>query len=98
MGFTQSPPGGRITDERALWPEAGQVTAQRLGPSDPSLEPLARPGLGSASLDWVERRRDYINRRSINLWAARSLEMRWVIPSSQAKSAALCLPMQVPHT
>lgn len=78
-------------------PEAGQVTAQGLGPSDPSLEPLARPGLGSASLDWVEWRRDCIQQAFINLWAARSLEMRWIIPSSQAKSAALCLPMQVPH-
>lgn len=47
-------------DERALWPEAGQVTAQRLGPSDPSLEPLAHPGLGSASLDWIEWSRDCI--------------------------------------
>lgn len=51
-------------NERALWPEAGQVTAQRHGPSNPSLEPLEHPGLGSVSLDWVEWRRNCIQQAS----------------------------------
>lgn len=37
------------------------------------------------------------NRHSINLLATRSLEMRWVTPSTQPKSAAVCLSIwQVP--